>query len=842
LQDAFAAAAEGPVQRSPSAEFFATVQTTLDALCAAADQPAPQLLHPLAPTRVDLSERTGPPYTEQDQGELLRVFATDATEAIETSQRLLLELEQRPADGFLLRELFRHFHTLKGAAAAVGLEQVAQQLHHGESFVEATLGRRIAATAPKVVDFLLRLTDSVIGLTNAACGMRDDQHAVLGDVEGEIAALMAPAAPSQTVAGTADIETAAPLTAAPPVAHDANSLRVEMARLDALMSQVGQLVSTRVRMDRKLDALTALRERLAVYRTRLTEVIETFRERFEFGTANHVAHQRHESNRQMADGATLDSFTATEFDRYDDISILARGVIELATDTRDLADQIGTAIGTFGEETFQLSQITSGLQRDITRLRSVPLDTVFRRLLRPARDAARKESKLVDLRLEGADLAIDTSIAERLYAPLLHLVRNAVSHGIEPATVRQGRGKPAVGMIRIAATQHRRSILLSVEDDGGGIDFDAIAACGRARDLIPPGEVWHRNQLLTLIFRPGFSTHATVTDLSGRGMGMDVVARDIAALNGSVTIDSRDGVGTAIRITLPTTTSIDEVLLLQAGTQLFALPVGFIDQVITVDTGDLLRSEAQAIRVRDARVPVLFLGPLVGEPAPLESAAAVILRSGERALALIVDRVQAQHEAAIRSLGPLLEGHPLLSGAVVSGTGAIIFVLHAGRLFDAPAALTEQQARHAGTDACGAPSTEGHAVLFVDDSISVRKVAAHFLETSGLEVDTAVDGLDALEKLETGRFRLVMTDLEMPRTHGYELIAAIRRSPRHRHLPVIVCSSRSSQKHRQRAAEMGAQGYLTKPFTKEQLLAEIQRLTESRAWSKPDDHPAHAAS
>jgi len=235
------------------------------------------------------------------------------------------------------------------------------------------------------------------------------------------------------------------------------------------------------------------------------------------------------------------------------------------------------------------------------------------------------------------------------------------------------------------------------------------------------------------------------------------------------------------------------------------------------------------LKVRNELLPVLFLAPLVGEPAPVENAVAVLLRAGDRAMALIVDRVHAQQEVVIRPLGPVLDTHPFLSGATISSAGTAIFVLHVGRLFDVLASVAAHQATFILAESSDAAPTEARAVLFVDDSISVRKLAARFLEAGGLEVDTAVDGLDALEKLASGRFRIVITDLEMPRMHGYELIAEIRRHPQYRHLPVIVCSSRSSEKHRRRAHELGAQGYITKPFTKDQLLADIQRLTEGRA-------------
>jgi chemotaxis protein histidine kinase CheA/ActR/RegA family two-component response regulator len=768
--------------------------------------------------------------------ELLDAFTTEAAEAIEASERLLLELERLPDDRGLLQALFRHFHTLKGAAAAVGLEHAADQLHQGEDLLEAVIEGEVVVDAAKLVDFLFRLTDSVTGLIHGARGVREERRAVLSDIAGEITALTAPSVAVDVASTTMLGEDAPPDIPAPespsePLAaradHDAG-VRVQAARLDALMNQVGQLVVSRTRMDRNIQAFGELRDKLYYCRTRLAEIIEGFQDRYEFNTGDRpLSGVVAAPNDAKARAAADDFFTDLEFDKYDDFNILARSVIEIATDTGEIADQLGDFIEGLGEEARQFSKITSGLQRQITRLRLVPLDTLFRRLLRPVRDAARQEGKLVDVHLEGADVQLDKSIVEALYPPLLHMVRNSVSHGIEPPAVRQSRGKRTVGGIRIAAVQRHNSVLLSVHDDGAGLDFDAILNRARKLGLIEASTAPTRDQLLPLIFRPGFSTDTAVTELSGRGVGMDVVARDIAALNGSLLVDSKDGEGTTIRLALPTTTSIDEVLVLEAGAQTYVLPVDFVEQAVAVEMQDLVRvGDQRMLKMRNELLPVLMLGSLVGESAPADGAVAVLLRAGDRTMALIVDRVQGQQEVVIRPLGRFLDQHPFLSGATISGAGSVIFVLHVGRLFDVLASFAERPATFILGEISDAAPVEARAVLVVDDSISVRKLATRFLESEGIEVDSAVDGLDAMEKLATGRFCLVVTDLEMPRMQGYELIAEIRRRPDYQSLPVIVCSSRSSEKHRRRAREAGAQGYITKPFTKEQLLSEIERVSD----------------
>ncbi|MBI3785956.1 MAG: response regulator [Deltaproteobacteria bacterium] len=245
-----------------------------------------------------------------------------------------------------------------------------------------------------------------------------------------------------------------------------------------------------------------------------------------------------------------------------------------------------------------------------------------------------------------------------------------------------------------------------------------------------------------------------------------------------------------------------------------------MNQLVEVDGQRMLQ-------LRNELLPILLLGPVAGEPPPTHHGMALILRAGERVMALVIDRIEPQREAVIRPLGRILEAHPFLAGATIAGDGGVIFTLHVGRLFDVLAAEASHQATFLLGAATDVPISTPRAVLVVDDSISVRKLATRFLESEGIEVDTAVDGIDALDKLASGRFRLVVTDLEMPRMHGYELVAEIRRLPHLQHLPVIVCSSRSSDKHRNRAREVGAGGYITKPFTKEQLVAEIARFSGS---------------
>ncbi len=759
--------------------------------------------------------------------ELIDAFRMDAQESLEASEALLLTLENRKtADPESLRALFRHFHTLKGAAAAVGMGDIADQVHHGESLLDSILTEGLAIPVDALSDFLLRLIDSVTALMNRALGIEDKQHTLLDDVGTLVAGLKKLAATTAPATAADRPGITVPEEAAPTTASEAEGIvRIPAGRLDALMNQVTQLVVSRTRMDHKIEDFGDLRDKLDYCRRRLTSLIQGFQEHYEYNIADGSA-QRGTPAPAEADGEKV--FTDLEFDKYDDINILARSVIELATDTGEIADQLGQLIESFGDESRKFSKITSSLQRQITRLRLVSIDSVFRRLARPVRDAARQENKVVDLQIEGGDVQLDKAIVEGIHAPLLHLVRNAVSHGIESPGRRRSAGKTTKGTIRITAQPHHNSVMVEVRDDGYGLDYPAILAKARSLGLVEPEANPSREQLQPLIFRPGFSTGQTVTDLAGRGVGMDVVAREIAALNGTLLVDSKDGEGVTVRMMLPVMTSIDEVFLLHTGSQCYALGSDFVEQAISIEAQNLIDVDGQPmVQVRNELIPVMMLGSLVDAPAPTGTGTALLLRAGDRCMALLVDRVEPQREVVIRPLGRVLEAHPFLSGATISGDGAVIFTLHVTRLFDVLAMQSKHPSTYILASQSDEPPADPQAVLVVDDSISVRKLAARFLEVEGIEVDTAIDGLDALKKLASGRFRMVITDLEMPRMHGYELIAEIRRQPALRHLPVIVCSSRSSEKHRQRAFEVGAQGYLTKPFTSELLLAEIQKLTHT---------------
>lgn len=600
------------------------------------------------------------------------------------------------------------------------------------------------------------------------------------------------------------------------------------------MNRVSELVVSRTRIEDSMSAIYELKDKLRLGKLQIHEAVEGFRG-FEFNPAQAQGD---------APAATADDtfgFSELEFDKYDDFNVLTRTLVELASDAGEIVEQLGGMIDAIAEESRQVSKVTSSLQRTITGMRLLSIDTLLRRLQRPIRDAARQTGKQVELKCVGGEVQVDRGVIEALYGPLLHLVRNSVSHGLEPADERRARGKSEIGTIELRAVQRHGSVEVTVRDDGRGLDFTAIRAKAERQGLISPSETVSRDELAELIFRPGFSTQSRVTDLAGRGIGMDVVMGEVEQLRGTVSVDSQDGRGASFTIRLPLAAMIDQVLLLRAGTQVYALSQGPIESVFNVEP-EMLRETADGLllRIGEDHVPALSLPTLTAgcagtawQAARDERAArggtgttAVVLRGGEHRMGLLVDRIEAQREAVVRPLGRLFAGHPFLNSATFAGDGQVIFVLDVGRLADLlgselARAAAEAAVKPAASDDVAEEQNDA-TVLWADDSISVRKLGGHFLAAEGWSAETAVDGRDALEKLRRGRYRVLVTDLEMPRMHGYELLGEIRSDPRLASLPVIVCSSRSSEKHRRRAHEAGANGYLTKPFTQASLAAALR--------------------
>jgi chemosensory pili system protein ChpA (sensor histidine kinase/response regulator) len=831
-----------------------------------------------------------PAAAEQIDPEMLTYFVLETNESLAQIEGLVLAWEKDPGDFKVAHSVFRLVHTVKGAANSLGLVRIGRLLHGLEDLLESHVVDRVFPRLAELIEVILGVADVIKALVREAeTGVIDPANTPKLTTLGRriqtlantsltplrvaaaeeapappvsVSVAPAPAAalplnpepsqaassespkPEPAVAQTPKA-TPEPAVAKPEVPERAEPLehqtiRVDSDRLNLLMNLIGELVISRSRLEKKLTDISRLKEEMFFGKTRLLQAITEFQDRYEYSrpvlernrlakSENELSSPPTEVNRlagSEAKAENLSGFSELEFDQYDEFNILARTLMEIGTDTGEIIAQLNRFFDAFGEETDQFSKITARLQDEITHVRMMPLTMLFQRLKRAARDASRKEHKDINFGTTENDARLDKLILDQLYTPLLHIVRNAVSHGIEAEEDRLAAGKPAGGQIRIRAACEANQVVLEVSDDGRGLDLKAIRAAAISRGLLHEGAEADDEALTQFIFQPGFTTAVNVTEVSGRGVGLDVVRQEIARLSGTVHVRSVLGQGCTFVIHLPLTLAINQAMFITAGDQTCALPLNFVERVQDGQTKDLVLSgQQELVRTPEGMVPLLSLRRLLNLPGAAEGEAIVLARVADRRVAIGVDQILRKQDIVVKPLGPLLQEHALFSGATLGGDGQVVMIL------DLPRVLENERSEGLPGDSAGIQTTllnepgdpSRPLILVVDDSLSVRKVIEKHLHSLQFRVELAVDGLDALEKLRIRPASLVLTDLEMPRMHGFELIAEMRRQEAFRAIPVIVVTSRDADKHRRRATALGANDYIIKPFSREQLAEYINR-------------------
>ena len=777
-------------------------------------------------------------------------FATEAADILDGIAAGAADLAGAAAvDSAGAATLLRHCHTLKGAANTVGLIGVGRLLHALEDWLEAAA---VANPPPAGAVAAAVLLPTHAALATALT--RGPRAAIAYDpadlLPKLINARMALPAPAVVTARPA------PAPDAAEAIHDpaAATMRVATKHLDRLMNLAGELLVSRARLGARVGSITSLQRELAATRRRLVGTVDGFRERNEFRglDGEKPVHSR------TTDGA----FTDLELDQYEDVHILSRSLAELGNDVGELQSQIQNALAGFGDDAEGLSRLVGGIQGEITRARMVPLGQLAVRLRLAVLDAATRENREVQVVTAGEDVVLDKALVDAIHMPLLHLVRNAVAHGIESGDERIMLGKPTLGRITIEARHLAGQVVITVADDGRGLDLERLRAKGAAAGLVAADAPLESEAVMAMVFAAGISTRDSAGSVGGRGVGGNIVREEVQRLGGTIVVATTPGAGTTFTITLPLTLAISRALLVACGPLRLAVPMNLVERLIMLEEHPTpggaghrrIAYDGTTLPVGDLRV---VLGMAAGKPG---TGPALIVRLGLRRLALAVDRVVAQEEIVFGGLGDLLAGHPLFAGVTTDGEGNLIPIVDLpgvateieATMPAAPAARQAQKrlvvpaaATHIASTGAPAPTTPAPAqravrVLVVDDSLSVRKVASALLAGIGVEVVLAVDGEDALAQLRKQTIDLVFTDLEMPRMHGYDLIREIRFIPAFSRLPVVVVTSRSGDKHRAQATAVGANAYLTKPFTVEAMSSLVHKLVGDTATTT-DPVPAVAS-
>ena len=519
-------------------------------------------------------------------------------------------------------------------------------------------------------------------------------------------------------------------------------------------------------------------------------------------------------------------FDPLEMDRYSNIQQLSRALAESASDMGSLKDLLQSQTAEAETLLVQQARVTAELQNGLMRTRMVPFQRNVPRLTRLVRQAAAEVGKRAELAVEGASGELDRQVLDKMLPPFEHMLRNAIVHGIETPEVRQAAGKPASGRITIRLHREGAEMVIDVADDGAGLDVDSIRRQAFEKGLLKPDAKVSDAEIMDLILKPGFSTAKVVTQSAGRGVGMDVVANEVKQLGGSLKISSVTGQGTNFTVRLPFTLAITQALIVRTGDEVYALPLPTVEGVVRVSRPELEKLLSQSkptFQYGEESFRFRHLGMyLGGQAAQLPDDEAfipiILVRAGEFSAALLIDELIASQEIVVKSLGPQLTSVRGVSGATILGDGRIVLILDVNTLVRAGAPIVELKS------AAPAPVDDRPLAMVVDDSITVRRVMERFLERKGMRVVTAKDGIDAISKLGDNRPDIILLDIEMPRMDGYEFATHVRNDERVANVPIIMITSRTGEKHRARAIEIGVNDYLGKPYQETQLLEAISRL------------------
>ena len=681
------------------------------------------------------------------------------------------------------------------------------------------------------------------------------------------------------------VEAAEPLAAPsiPVGMAQSKSVRIGLERLDRMMNAVGELVINRTRMLGRLAELERLAEVLNFSKSRMSDKVLEFQDKYEFSRINSLPVLSVMAGRELAYAASgrlrrgelrrsrlrsaelrwrrlrdrglrgpsgHSEFSELEMDRYDDFGILSRSLTEISADITEVLTQLDGFVRRVDGDIDEFTKLAHRMQDEITQARMVPIGNLFTRIARTVRDAAKATNKQVELNLAGAETELDNNIIQQIADPLLHLVRNAVAHGIERVDERYESGKPDQGNIAVRAYHKGNHIYIEVEDDGRGVDFERVKATAVESGMISAeqAESLGRREMLDLLFRPGFSTAPRRTELAGRGVGLDVVRSNVANLNGEIEIETEKGIGSRFTLKLPLTLIISQALFVQCGDQTFAFPLGFVEEIRRIRASEIEEVGGKLItKVRDVLTEVVRFDEALGLPRlePINGYFRLVLVNvGGRQVGVVVEEVLRKDEIVIKNLGEYLRSVKLFPGATIAPDGSLILLvdvnrlimgesierrplpsaMNAARLFlPGAAAVARGEIPAAAVDALG----KEKLVVLADDSISVRKFVGRMLEKAGYRVKLASDGLEALEIATSCHCDLVITDLEMPRTNGYELMLHLRQTPITSKLPVMVVTSRAGAKHRERALKEGASAFMVKPVQEESFIAQVVELIGS---------------
>lgn len=744
---------------------------------------------------VDASSRS-----DELDAELLPIFLVETEELLPRIGENLRAWRAHPDDPAPRLALQRALHTLKGSARMAGAMTIGDETHRVESYLlEQGEGSPDPAFLESLEHDYDRLADHVDRLKPHREAPADQPPHADNHAEH-----IGQPVPAHTGEDESRFRTA---------------FKGRSIALDTLINETGEVSIARSRIENVLAGYKQTAEELIVNVERLRDQLRELELQAETQMRAHLA--------------TVDDshFDPLEFDRYTRLQELTRLMAESVNDVGTAQESLLNNLSEAETALALQTKMTRSLQQHLMHVRMVPINSQAERLHRIIRQAAKETGHKARLHIDGGATELDRIVLDKVFAPLEHLLRNAVAHGIESPEQRKALGKPEYGDVRLAAKAEGNEVVLVLGDDGAGVDLDRVRQRAEALGWIKPGETVDRERLEGMLFLPGLSTAREVTQVAGRGIGLDVVKSEIAAMGGRVRLEAELGKGTRVVIRLPLTLAIAQVVLAKAGSQVYALPAILIVLVREVRQDDWAALVAAgSAEFEGQRYPLRSLAQLTGqEPAPVEGRyrTVLLMRAGDERVALRVDALQGNAEVVVKNIGSQLARIAGMAGATVLGDGRVALILNPFGLMEhvAPAMAIPTEA----------PLQEKQAplILVVDDSLTVRKITTRLLTRQGYRVATAKDGAEALEALQDEMPGLMLLDIEMPRMDGFEVTRHVRANSQTRALPIIMITSRTAEKHREHAFELGVNTFMGKPYQDDALLHEIDTLLNRTSTPTP---------
>jgi len=814
--------------------------------------------------------RTSPGWVYPDintkdefEPELFELFAQEAQDAFAAIGQILRKWQDNPQASEPGQALLRILHTLKGSARMAGALRIGQNAHELETRIEQLINEQGITT--NILEEFHQRFDRMQLLFEVAQGLAPEaalHQQLVNEVPPVQSSAEQEALPDFT-AGSAAIESTQDNIIAFPTPVLANRkpwvtaqaqevqtpasqtevsqssmVRVRSDILDRLVNQAGEVSISRSRVEAEVEgiknALSELTENVMRLRGQLREI--------EIQAESQMA-SRLEMQRQMEV-----NFDPLEFDRFTRLQELTRLMAESVSDVATVQNNLNRSLMETERDLTAQARLTRELTQDLMRVRMIPFDSVSDRLYRVVRQAGRDTAKRVQLDIRGAAVEVDRSVLERMVGPFEHLLRNAIAHGIESPDLRKQRAKNEVGQISIDVRQEGNEMRILFSDDGNGLDLERIKSRAIERNLIKSDAIPTEQELTNLIFSPGFSTATELTELAGRGVGMDVVRTETALLGGRISVESKQGIGTSITIFLPLTLAVTQVVLVRVGNHILALPSALVAEVQHLKAPVLTQAYQEGrVQSRGVSVPLQYLGHLLEledtTPVAQRYSPIVIMAQAQERTAIHVDEVIGNREVVVKNIGPQLARVLGISGATVLGSGEVVLIINPIPIAQR---FEQSETRRGPILATDSPSDKETpviaksinvlptlntlpVVMVVDDSLTVRRISERLLTRAGYQVVLAKDGVDALRQLQEVTPDVILVDIEMPRMDGFDLTRNIRSDQRYATLPIIMITSRTADKHRNVAMQLGVNLFLGKPFQDEELLHHINQFISAKA-------------